>query len=82
MRQGVRQRVVGLVANQHPNVIRTDFDRLKATLHNCLRFGPGSQNTEAHPDFRSHLEGKVAFVASINSSRGERLRSLLKQIEW
>jgi RNA-directed DNA polymerase len=30
MRQGVRQRLVGLVANQRVNVIRADADRLKA----------------------------------------------------
>jgi len=29
MRQGVRQRLAGLVANQHVNVARADFDRLK-----------------------------------------------------
>lgn len=82
MRQGVRQHVLGLVANQHPNVVRTDFDRLKATLHNCLRFGPASQNRDAHADFRAHLEGKVTFLESINAARGERLRNLLSQIEW
>ena len=32
MRQGVRQRLAGLVANEGPNVARADFDRLKATL--------------------------------------------------
>ena len=82
MRQGVRQRVVGLVANQHPNVIRTDFDRFKATLHNCLRSGPAAQNRGAHADFRAHLEGKVAFVESVNAARGLRLRNLLRRIEW
>src|SRR5262249_38739262 len=62
MRQGVRQHLTGLVANQHMNVMRTDFDRLKATLTNCLRHGPDSQNRNAHPHFRSHLEGRVVFV--------------------
>ena len=82
MRQGVRQHLTGLVANQRVNVIRADFDRLKATLTNCIRYGPGSQNRGAHPQFRSHLEGRVAFVAMINGPKGQRLRALFEQIRW
>lgn len=37
MRQGVRQRLAGLVANEHPNIARADFDRFKAILNNCVR---------------------------------------------
>ena len=82
MRQGVRQRLAGIVANRHMNVARADFDRLKARLTNCVRRGPESQNREAHPQFRAHLEGCVAFLESINPSRGRRLRSILEQIRW
>lgn len=82
MRQGVRQHLVGLVANRHPNVIRADFDRLKATLHNCVRLGPASQNRKSHPEFRAHLEGRVAFVESINAAKGQKLRVLLNQVAW
>ena len=82
MRQGVRQHLAGLIANQRINVIRADFDRLKATLTNCVRLGPESQNREAHPQFRSHLEGRVGFVEMINASRGERLRRIFEQIRW
>src|SRR5579872_469735 len=82
MRQGVRQYLAGLVTNAHPNVIRADFDRLKATLTNCLRHGPKSQNRDAHPNFRAHLEGRVGFVEMINPARGKRLRAMLKQIQW
>ncbi|HLY19166.1 MAG TPA: reverse transcriptase family protein [Bryobacteraceae bacterium] len=82
MRQGVRQRLAGLVANRHANVIRTDFDLLKATLTNCARRGADSQNRAAHPNFRAHLEGRVAFVESINPAKGKRLRALLDRIVW
>jgi hypothetical protein len=82
MRQGVRQHLAGLVTNAHPNIIRADFDRLKATLTNCLRHGPESQNRGAHPNFRAHLEGRVGFVEMINPARGKRLRAILKQIQW
>lgn len=82
MRRGVRQHLVGVVTNQHPNVIRADYDRLKAILNNCIRFGPTSQNREAHAHFRQHLEGKVSFVESINPQKGERLRGMLDKIDW
>jgi RNA-directed DNA polymerase len=82
MRQGVRQHIVGLVANERPNIIRADFDRLKATLTNCIRHGAESQNREAHPHFRMHLEGRVGFVETINAAKGERLRKLFDQIRW
>ena len=82
MRQGVRQHLAGVVLNQHVNVMRTDFDRLKATLTNCVRLGPGSQNRESHPTFRSHLEGRMAFVEMINPAKGKRLRALFDRIHW
>jgi RNA-directed DNA polymerase len=55
MLQGVRQHLAGLVTNQRMNVMRPDFDHLKATLTNCVRLGPAAQNRESHPFFRSHL---------------------------
>ncbi len=82
MRQGVRQHLAGLVVNQHMNVMRPDFDLLKATLTNCIRLGPESQNRDAHPRFRSHLEGRVGFVEMINPVRGRRLRTIFEQIQW
>ena len=82
MRRGVRQHLAGLVANQHVNVIRSDFDRLKATLTNCVRLGPESQNRDARSHFRLHLDGRVAFVEMVNPARGARLRRILEQIRW
>jgi hypothetical protein len=82
MRQGVRQHLAGLVTNRRVNIIRADFDRLKAILTNCVRLGPESQNREAHPRFRAHLEGRVGFVETINPAQGRRLRARSGQIEW
>jgi len=64
------------------NVIRADFDRLKATLTNCVRMGPESQNRDAHSSFRSHLAGRVGFVESINPAKGKRLRTIFDRIQW
>lgn len=82
MRQGVRQYLAGLVANERINVPRPDFDRLKAILTNCARRGPASQNRQGHENFRAHLEGRVAFVESVNSPKGARLRRLFEAIDW
>ena len=82
MRQGVRQHLAGVVLNDHLNVMRRDFDHLKATLTNCVRRGPETQNRAAHPQFRSHLEGRVGFAETINPAKGRRLRALYEQIRW
>ncbi len=80
--QGRQQRVTGITVNARPNVQRAEFDRLKAILHNCWVHGPESQNRFDVADFRTHLEGRVAFVAMINPQKARRLRRLLAQIEW
>ncbi len=82
MRQGVRQHLAGIVVNERMNVKRTDFDLLKATLSNCVRLGPDSQNRGGHASFRAHLEGRVGFVESISPARGKRLRAIVERIRW
>lgn len=82
MRQGVRQYLAGTVVNQRVNIVRADFDALKAILANCVRHGPASQNRVAHSDFRAHLNGRVGFVESINPSRGAKLRRVFERIQW
>lgn len=82
MRQGQRQRVTGMIVNAHPNLSRPDYDRLKAMLANCIRYGPESQNRQHHPDFRAFLHGKVAWASMVNPARGGRLAVLLGQIVW
>jgi RNA-directed DNA polymerase len=82
MRQGVRQQVAGIVLNEHPNIQRAEYDRLKATLTNCVRHGPASQNRAAHVDFRAHLAGRVAYFAQVNPARAARLQQLFRRIDW
>lgn len=77
-----RQTVTGVVVNQRPNVPRADFDRLKAILTNCARHGPATQNRDRHPDFRAHLAGRVAHVATVNPLRGRKLWVLFDRIKW
>lgn len=82
MRQAGRQELTGLVVNAHPAVRRVDFDRLRATLHNCVRFGPRSQNRDGRADFRDHIEGAIAWVGQVQPTRGAKLRELAQRIDW
>ncbi len=82
MHQGVRQSLTGLVLNQHVNYPRHKYDKLKAILFNCCRYGANSQNRENHHDFKAHLQGKIAYVKSINPTRAVKLERLFNQIDW
>ncbi len=77
--RAARQQVCGIVVNATPNVSRTEYDRLKAMLHNAARHGPAGQGLTGQ---RAHLEGRVAWVASLNPARGEKLRRRLETIDW
>jgi hypothetical protein len=82
MRQGTRQRLAGVVVNARPNVPRAEYDRLKATLWNCVIHGPETQNREGVADFRAHLLGRISHVAMIHPDRGGKLRTLFERIDW
>jgi RNA-directed DNA polymerase len=77
-----RQTVTGIVVNAHLNIARDDYDALKATLHNCKRFGPADQNHHGVPDLRAHLDGRVGWVEQLNRQRGMKLRAMFADIEW
>jgi hypothetical protein len=79
---GGRQTVCGIVVNVHPNLRRRDYDRLKATLHNAATQGPASQNYAELSDFRAHLLGRIAWVRSLDPTRGDRLAAVFEQIDW
>lgn len=79
---GARQQVCGIVVNQHANLPRDEFDRLKAILHQCVRDGPHRQNREQVPNWREHLRGRVAWAAQLNPAKALRLQRLYEQIDW
>ncbi len=82
MHQGVSQRFTGMTLNNLPNYPRKDYDKLKATLYNCVKFGPNSQNRKKHPNFKLHLQGRVAFVRSLNPEKAKKLDKLFENIVW
>lgn len=77
-----QQIVTGLVVNAKPAVPRRDYEQLKAILTNTMRHGPQSQNRRQHPDFRAHLQGKIAWVRTISPVRAERLQRIFDAISW
>jgi hypothetical protein len=82
MAQGTRQKMTGIVLNEHPNIARSEFEILKAILHNCIRSGPEHQNRDHLSDFHAHLKGRVAYVKMINPKKGRRLERLFHRIDW
>lgn len=76
------QRVGGITVNRHLNLPRPDFDRLRAVLHQCVRDGPAAQNRDAHPDFRAHLLGRIAWARQLNPARAARLAAVYDRIDW
>ncbi len=82
-RQGNRQIVTGLTVNAKPNIKREDFDRLKAILHNCVKKGASSQNLKKVENFQAHLQGRIAFMKSINPQKSAKLEKLFESItQW
>ncbi len=82
MRRGHQQRVLGLSVNQRLNIPRIEYETLRAILHNCVRFGPDTQNRRQHPKFRESLRGRIAHVANIHAARGEKLQKQFLAIRW
>ncbi|RUL87564.1 RNA-directed DNA polymerase [Tautonia sociabilis] len=77
MRRGGRQEVTGLTVNDRPAVSREELRTLRAILHSASRFGLDSQNRDGHPDFASHLRGRVEFACMVDPSRTPALREAL-----
>lgn len=77
-----RQRVCGIVTNERLNIVRTEYDALRAILHNSVIHGPATQNRQAVPDFRAHLLGRITWIEALNPTRGEKLRRQFAAITW
>lgn len=81
-RAHTRQQLLGLVVNDRAGVSRRERDELRAVLHNCAVTGPQAQNHRQLPDFRAHLEGRIAWAGAGHPARRDRLRRMLEAIEW
>ncbi len=80
--RAARQLVAGVVVNEHLNVPRREYDRLKALLHDAASHGPQAANRAGVPDLRAHVRGRIAWVAAINPERGRRLLERFDAVAW
>jgi RNA-directed DNA polymerase len=74
MTQAGRQRVCGVVVNEHPNLSRPDYDRLRAELHRAASEG-------ADEAARARLLGRIAWAEALNPARGAKLRRAFARID-
>ena len=82
IRAGKSQKVTGLVVNQRVNIPRPYYRRIRAMIHNCLRFGPNSQTAQELSAFKAQLYGHAHYVNSINPEKGKILLEQLDQVSW
>ncbi|NDK91050.1 RNA-directed DNA polymerase [Gordonia desulfuricans] len=82
MHRHQQQRLAGLVVNDRPQVARADYDNLRALLHNAIRDGAQAQNRDAHPDFRAHVYGLIAWIGSTGTLRRDRLLEMAARVDW
>jgi hypothetical protein len=80
--KGGRQTVCGVVVNVRTNVRRSEYDLLKAILHNAAQHGPASQNRAGVADFEAHLRGRISWVGSLNPAHAHKLQELFTEIDW
>ncbi len=81
-RASERQHLGGLVVNKRPSVARSDYDLLKAIIHDAVAHGPAHANRNNHGDFKAHLLGRIGWIDASNPARGEKLRRMCDQISW
>jgi RNA-directed DNA polymerase len=76
------QEIAGIVVNRKPSLGRNEYRELRATIHNCLKNGPRSQNREGLPNFREHLRGRISHLQQVNARLGYELVSEFNRIAW
>lgn len=90
MRSGRQQKVTGVVVNQRLNVNASECRKLRAVIHNISRNGWDAEiqrwqaSADTHVKDQDHfcqiLEGKIAFVRSLNPEKGAKLLDKLKAL--
>jgi retron-type reverse transcriptase len=73
LRRSTAQKVTGLVVNDKPAVPRRELRRLRALLHRARYEGLDQQYRHAQPNFRSYLEGKIAYIRMVQPQVGAKL---------
>ena len=85
LRRWHRQKTLGIIVNEHPNIPYDIYRRYRAIIHNCLQQGftvNAIRYSEEYRDvpeaFASHLQGKINYFMTINPMRATPLMETLK----
>ena len=76
------QELAGNIVNTKNGPGRPKYRDLRAILHNCQRHGPETQNRELHPNFKQHLQGRIAQFRHLNPHQGYQLLIEFEKIRW
>jgi retron-type reverse transcriptase len=75
-----RQKVLGIVVNEKPNVQRTEYMHIRCMIHNCLMHGFASQceraSKESVGELISHIRGKLNYFKQIDAVKSGHLQKL------
>lgn len=82
MTRSQAQTICGVVVNEHANLRRQDFDRLRALLHRSALDGPAATADRPLMEWRRHLLGRIAWAEQLNPAKSRRLRTLWDRITW
>lgn len=78
-----RKSMLGIVFNQHPNIAKDRYMKLRALCHNCLvrGFEPQLAITRKSNvnELISWLRGTINYVGQIHPARGNKLRTVFEQ---
>ena len=81
LRRNARQAVTGITVNDRPTLPRSLRRRLRSILHQAKRGGLAAQNREDHPNFKSWLEGMIAYASMVQPEVGESLRRQYEELK-
>lgn len=75
-----RKSMLGIVFNQHPNIAKDRYMKLRALCHNCLVQGFDKQleitKKESVEELRYWLGGTINYVGQIHPARGAKLKAV------
>lgn len=87
IRRGSRQKLLGIVVNEHLNIQRSEYRKYRSIIHNCyangfknnaVRYGLElSEEVLSVDAFIYHLKGKVSYFKSVNINKGTSLETKL-----
>lgn len=80
LRRNAQQNVTGIVVNDKASISRKTIRRIRAILHRAKHEGLAAQNRSNHPNFRSWLEGMIAYLAMSRPDLAAKYQQQLQSI--